>query len=71
MVGICEPCEGDVACGEGRLCVLVDGTARCLGACTEQEPPCGDLFMCEAVESIDGEMAELCVPIGPKCPLGD
>lgn len=68
--GICDVCTTDASCGdEGGFCVELD-MPRCLGACTEMEPPCPDGFVCEELTTVDGAMGSLCAPMGADCPQG-
>lgn len=62
-LGMCDPCDGDRACGDGRGCVDLGGDAPvCLDPCTEMRPPCAGAATCEAVTTVDRAPRMLCMP---------
>ena len=70
---LCEPCTSDPECvGDSLFCAPVPAMGNlCLRPCSEQEPPCAPEFGCEDVQSVDGAMVALCVPVGADCPAGE
>lgn len=67
--GLCNACSGDRQCGgDGDLCVRVgsSGDAFCLQACTSA-CPAGYTCSSSPVASVDGTMANQCVPVSGSC----
>ena len=67
----CDPCETDLHCGgEFDACVDLGGPSPvCTERCFEQ-PPCGRGATCQAVQSIEGQAGDQCVPTA-GCPEPD
>lgn len=60
---MCDSCDSDRACGDGKGCVDLGGDAPvCLYPCTEMRPPCAAATTCEAMITVDRAPRMLCVP---------
>lgn len=64
---ICSPCDNDGACGgDGPRCGDVGGTLSCMPTCRNDDA-CPSGFTCEETTLANGELADLCLPVGGSC----
>src|SRR6185437_12220224 len=68
--GLCAPCSADAQCGDGNECVYVGtlGDSYCLASCAAG---CAAGYSCsaDAIWSVDGAMANQCVPQSGSCAM--